>query len=419
MNKLARVIRFSFTSQMRNKSFIISTVILSIIVAAVICIPTVINLFNKDDTDGVEQPGQEPQEEDVVVIVDLDGILFNGTEEISAALPGFSWRLENDTPENLAARIEENEIIAAAIVRDDMNVDVLYFLSLNIFVQNPAELLESYLQNTHRAKMLDAYGVSGEDAVKFFEMPAVSVVPVGMQYLIGQTQSLVFILLLYMTLLTCGVLVSTSVGQEKSSRAMEVLITTAKPEALIFGKIIGVGLAGLAQMTVVILSGVLSYWLNRGALAQYNIDVFFDIPPSTAVFAFVFFVLGFFFYAMIFGAIGSLVSRIEDLNSAQGPIMLFTVAGFLVAIYGQLYGFADSLFYKVCSYIPFTSPYVMMARISGEPNIPAAEIWASLAVLLAAVLLTGWLSAKIYRVGVLMYGKKPSMKELIKATRQM
>ena len=147
-------------------------------------------------------------------------------------------------------------------------------------------------------------------------------------------------------------------------------------------------------------------------------SMFFEVPASTFVYVFIFFIGGFFFYAMLFGALGSLVSRMEDMSSSQMPMLLFTLAGFFIAMYGQMYGFADSAFYAACSYIPFTSPYVMLARVCGEPNIPLWQVLLSIGILFASTGLVGLLGAKIYRIGVLMYGKPPSAKEIFTALKQ-
>jgi ABC-2 type transport system permease protein len=188
---------------------------------------------------------------------------------------------------------------------------------------------------------------------------------------------------------------------------------------LIFGKVIGIGLAGLTQIIVNILVGIGFYFINQNSLLSIDtLSLFFEVPVSTFVYVFIFFIGGFFFYAMLFGSLGSLVSRMEDMSSSQLPMMLFTLAGFFIALYGQVYGFADSAFYAACSYIPLTSPYVMLARVCGEPNIPLWRVLLSIGILYASTGLAGLFSAKIYRIGVLMYGKPPSVKEVFTALKQ-
>jgi ABC-2 type transport system permease protein len=275
------------------------------------------------------------------------------------------------------------------------------------------------MSDVHRYKLLVDYNVNETDAARFFIVPVLNEVNVGIRNIVGQVQGMVFIIFLYITILTCGQMVAMSVIQEKSSRAMEILITTSRPETLIFGKVIGIGLAGLTQIAANILVGIAFYFINQKSLMSADmLFMFFKVPASTFAYVFIFFIGGFFFYAMLFGSLGSLVSRMEDMSSSQLPMMLFTIAGFFIALYGQMYGFADSAFYAVCSYVPFTSPYVMLARVCGEPNIPLWQVFLSVGILYVSTGLAGILSAKIYRIGVLMYGKPPSVKEIVTALKQ-
>lgn len=430
MKQFSRVLSFSFTSMIRSKGMIISTIVMCVIIAAGISIPSLINFFSSVGTPEPSpsaQPGETPQpvpseppSENRVIVVDPQETLFSDTAALAETFPDYDWKLVPSANEaELREQIENGDIHSALIIQDRMNATYLFKSDINVLGNNLADSLQTLLTDSYRYELLMTYNVSQEDAARFFVVPMLNSVNLGIQNMVGQIQSFVFILLLYIAILSSGQLVSTSVVQEKSSRAMEVLITTTRPETLMFGKVIGIGMAGLAQMLVFLLTGAGAYLLNQDSLVSYDLLAeLFNIPASTFVYALLFFLGGYFLYAMLFAAIGSLVSRTEDLASANTPMTLFTVAGFLVAIYGQLYGFADSLFYKVCSYIPFTAPYVMLARICGETNIPVWEIWASIGALYLSTLLVGIISAKIYRIGVLIYGKRPSLKEVFRALRQ-
>jgi len=423
MNQFSKVLRFSFLAQIKNKGFVAATIIMAVIIAAGISIPSIITLFQGNTNDApssqsVEEKSDEKESREIIV-VDPRRLFFTNIDELETMFPGYIWSFATDAQDELAVRVENGDIAGAVIVEDDMSATYIYKTDINVFGSNIASQIRQYMSDVHRYKLLADYNVSETDAARFFVVPVLNEVNAGIVNIVGQVQGMVFIVLLYITILSCGQMVAMSVIQEKSSRAMEILITTSRPETLIFGKVIGIGLAGLTQITVNILVGITFYFINQNSLMSMDmLSMFFEVPLSTFVYVFIFFIGGFFFYAMLFGALGSLVSRMEDMSSSQLPMMLFTLAGFFIALYGQMYGFADSAFYAACSYIPFTSPYVMLARVCGEPNIPLWQVVLSIGILYVSTGLAGLLSAKIYRIGVLMYGKPPSAKEIFTALKQ-
>lgn len=140
-----------------------------------------------------------------------------------------------------------------------------------------------------------------------------------------------------------------------------------------------------------------------------------EAPPYILLLMVVFFLLGYLLYASLFGALGSLVSRVEDINTTATPIILLCVAGFILSFMGMADPF--SLLIRVCSYVPFFAPMCMFVRVSMS-QVPIYEIVLSVAVTGVAAGFFAWLSAKIYRVGTLMYGKPPSLKQLAAVLRE-
>ena len=135
------------------------------------------------------------------------------------------------------------------------------------------------------------------------------------------------------------------------------------------------------------------------------------------VYMLIFFVLGFLIYAFMFGAVGSTASRLEDINTSVMPITILFIAGFFIVVTSMSSGDVDGTFIKICSYVPFFSPMAMFTRIAMS-TVPDYEIAISIAILVASTVGIGALSAKIYRVGVLLYGTPPKMSAIIKAIRK-
>ena len=234
-------------------------------------------------------------------------------------------------------------------------------------------------------------------------------------YIVGITTSL----MLYMFIMLYGQMVMTSIIEEKNNRVLEIVVSSVKPNALMMGKIVGIGLVAVTQILIwgIILTAC-SIWLmplvsgaaqgaggfDLGALGSpaYILELFGYIT--------LFLIGGYLFYSSIYAAVGSAVDNIQDASQLVSIAVIPIIIGMVVSM-SVVQNPASSLAVWT-SMIPFTSPMVMMARIPF--GIPAWQIWTSLALLYASFAGMVWLSAKIYRVGIFMYGKKPSFSELIR-----
>ena len=210
-------------------------------------------------------------------------------------------------------------------------------------------------------------------------------------------------------------MVATNVATEKSSRAMEVLITSAKPVSMMFGKVLASCLAGFLQIVAIFGSAILFYSMNKTYWGDNQIIAsIFDMPAQLFGFMLIFFVLGFLIYAFMFGAVGSTASKLEDINTSVMPITLLFVVGFMVVMLSFATGDVDNMLMKVCSFVPFTSSMAMFTRIAMS-TVPWYEILISILILIGSVVGVGVISAKIYRVGVLLYGTTPKMGAILKS----
>ena len=216
-----------------------------------------------------------------------------------------------------------------------------------------------------------------------------------------------------MVILLYGQMGATNVATEKSSRAMELLVTSAKPTSMMFGKVLASCIAGFSQLVLVFGTAILLYNINKDSLSNPLITSIFDIPVELFIYLIVFFVLGFLIYAFMFGAVGSTASKLEDINTAVMPITYLFIIAFMVVMFSMASGEIDNTLMRVCSYIPFTSPMAMFTRICMS-SVAWYEIAISIAILVGSTIGIGILSAKIYRVGVLLYGRPPKIGTIIK-----
>ena len=244
---------------------------------------------------------------------------------------------------------------------------------------------------------------------------------------------------IYMFILMYGSMVMQGVMEEKTNRIVELMVSSVKPFDLMMGKIVGIGMVGLTQvflwgiLTVVLVSGslflfggdatqtadlMMSSNMNQAAMMTSTDptvlkiqDIIHSIPIATLGINFLlYFIGGYILYASLFAAIGSAINQPEDANQFMTPMMIFILFGFYAGIYSVENPDGPLAFW--CSLIPFTSPIVMMVRLPYD--IPLWEHILSLVLLFVAAYGCVWISGKIYRTGILMYGKKPSIAELIR-----
>jgi ABC-2 type transport system permease protein len=231
----------------------------------------------------------------------------------------------------------------------------------------------------------------------------------------------VLMFLLFYMIMGYGNFVSSSIVSEKASKAMELLITAAKPLDLMIGKVVGVGLAALTQMAIILASAVigislnLSFWKEKYS-TLFDLVATTNVSPALVVVLLVFFFLGFFLYAFMFAALSSTVSKAEEAATVVTLPMLLLFASLALGFL-SLSGILNKTLVIALSYIPFFTPFVMVSRFClGEVSVLGLIL--GVAVLLAGVFVIAWIAAKIYRVGVMMYGKPMKLPELMKTVRQ-
>ncbi len=305
-----------------------------------------------------------------------------------------------------------------AFVIHDLTSYTYYVDNLSMYDFN-TETADEILKNLYSINAMSARGISPEEAAEILTSPVShETESLGKNQAENFFYTYIMIFSLYIVILLYGQMVATNVATEKSSRAMELLITSAKPASMMFGKVIASCLAGLIQLTAVFGSAFLFFNLNKSFWADNTIITsIFDMPLELLAYMLIFFVLGFFIYAFLFGAIGSTASKVEDINTSVMPLTILFVIAFIVVMSSMSSGSVDNTLMLICSYIPFTSPMAMFTRIAMS-TVPFYQIALSIGVLVVSVFGIGIFSAKIYRVGVLLYGTTPKIGSILKALKK-
>ena len=410
MKQFGKILKFELMGYMRNKVFVGITVFLAVAIAVVTFIPNIIAAFSSD---GETTGDGAVSDKAVMLVYSEDNSLYD------AVIPAFSAAFANYDVKWAEGGVDgvKTDVISGnaecGFVLGSASSYVYYVNNLSMYDMN-TEIANAVLLEIYRVNAMLEQGISPEQAAEIMSV----VIEGGTETLgVDQTQNFLYtyvmIMALYMVILLYGQMVATNVATEKSSRAMEVLVTSANPVSMMFGKVLASCIAGFSQLVLVFGTAILCYNINREALSNPIITSLFDIPLSLFVYLIVFFVLGFLIYAFMFGAIGSTASKLEDINTSVMPITFLFIIAFMVVVFSMSSGSVDNTAMMICSYIPFTSPMAMFTRICMS-TVAWYEIVVSIGILIVSTVGVGVLSAKIYRVGVLLYGTPPKLGTIIK-----
>lgn len=433
MSKIFIIIQREFLTRIQKKSFIILTILMPFIIAAVAVAPLLLASI-KDDT------------QHTVMLVDKTlkyAPLFEDNESYHFVT----------APEVLPEFREEDANVKAVILISEDLVENPNALKMYSSEEVPADLqrlTEDILSEKVRADKLASYNVEGLEEIIASAEVNISAQTVKWTDDGGETSSdstialavgFLFTFMIYMFVMSYGGMVMQGVMEEKTNRIMEIIVSSVKPFQLMMGKIIGVALVGFVQIAIwgvmltLILTAV-SFFVGTPEVAapttmmggdaamqtvmaeaqagNHVTEILGALPIVELLIMFVlYFIGGYLLYASFFAAVGASINAQEDSSQFMMPVILIMIFGLYAALYGAENPDGPLAFYA--SIFPLTSPIVMMVRIPF--GVPLWQELLSLALLYASAIFIVWMSGRIYRVGILMYGKKPTVKEIMKWIR--
>lgn len=433
MNHLALIIKREYLTKVRNKAFIVMTILSPIILIALIVVVAYLSQLNNN-------------EERTINILDETGLVKNLFEDSDMTKYQV---LENMSVEDAITLTKVGENYGLLFVAESADTTKLAEKVIFYSQDSPSLSVISDLENKVEQRLthlnLERVGVD----IKKIESAQIRI-DIAQESFDGETSSkfdnilkLAFGglsgYLLFMFIIIYGNMIMRSVIEEKTSRIIEVIISSVKPIQLMMGKIIGTSLAGITQFVIWIILGTVAIFIlslifgidvtelqtpqremMRQAMedpqvqgqVQNAMTAFLNLPLLNLIFAFIaFFLGGYLLYSSMYAAIGAAVDNETDTQQFMMPIIMPLILAVYVGAFTVIedpHGTVSVIF----SFIPYTSPVVMLMRIPF--GVPIWQQLLSLAILTGTFVLTVWFAAKIYRVGILMYGKKPSYKELFK-----
>lgn len=413
MKQFLTVLKFELSNYFKKKSFIISTVIIALVMVIGLSLPNFIDMSSILPTaDENETNVEDVVEEDKTnfAIYDENNIIPN-KELLNAYFPNSNWKVVKNQGE-LNKLVENQDVEAGFNINSLTKYD--YVVQNTKFDDENKIMFNEVLKNIYRQKQITSKGMDFKKVDKIYSTQIVSNVEIlGKDSANNYFYAYILIFIIYMMIIMYGQLIAMGITAEKSNRAIEVLVTSTNTNNLIFGKVIAGAIASIAQVGIIMSSTFIAYKANS-EVWNGMLDNVFKMPPELIATFAIFGILGYLFYSFIYGALGALVSKTEDIGTSVGPITMIFVIVFFISIFGLTNG--DSVILKVCSYIPFASPMTMIVRVA-TGAVTSSEFVISALILIGSTVLAGMGGAKIYRMATLMYGNPIKLKNALKWIR--
>lgn len=405
MNNFFIVFKFELMGYIKKKSYIISTLILSLIVIIGMAIP---RLFLNSSLNSESSGADKNKEKSVIAVYDASNENVLNMDYLKSFFDKTDIKLCSSKDE--IEKLVKSEDVEAGFIVDSPN-SYQYFVNNKGFSDYNQQTFESALSKMYRDKKMIDMGLNPNDIESIYSLNMESTVNIlGKDATSSFGYTYVYIMFLYMVVLIYGQMIATSVTVEKSSRAMELLVTSTSSNSLIFGKVIGTVVATIIQVCIVFICAVISFEINKSALNDILTSIV-QVPLNVIISFFVFGILGYVFYAFIFGTLGALVSKPEDLGSSLSSITIIYVVVFFAVLFG-LQNPNNNLM-TILSFIPFSSFMAMPVRIAMS-GVGIVQVILSFIILLVSTILLGMLASKIYRRATLMYGNPIKIKNALK-----
>lgn len=416
------IARREFRERVRSRLFFVSTGLLAFLAVAVSLTPVFVKLADRGTTTtiAVASPDGDLTASSIQI---LDGILNPAGSDLA---PYAFVPVPND--EDLVAGVNDSRYHGAFRATREANGQLTFqFLAGESIGTDRIQLINVGALAIGIFDWIDQNNTGGATTFLPPNFNSASVgagggtggAPIGPgEYAGRRIVGVVFVVLIFITLVIYGMWVAAGVVAEKSSRVMELLISAASPAELVTGKVVGIGLAGLVQYVAILVPALATLLLQDriaaallGSSSGLEVSLSALTPGLLAAYG-GFWILGFTLYALMYAAAGSLVSRAEDLQVLALPLSIVAIGGYLQAVMALSGGISPLI--RVASYVPFWSPFVMLTRLT-VGRVEPWELALSFGLLILSIPIVGLIAVRVYSAGVLLYGQRPGARQIVGA----
>ena len=404
MRDLKTVIIFTMKDMVKRKSFIISTIIILLLIVIGFNVPNIIKAFSGEDS-GISK----------ILVVDSENFYEGTLSSLNSMELGYEFdiKTEDISFDTIKQQIENDEISSCIIIEsNDSNLKMKYIVKNMIMMQSIPENCVNALSTLYTNLQISKLGLSEQELQSLNPNFEFEIEQTEEQEVSGNLFTMMMLsIVLFYAIYFCAYQVSSSITTEKTSKIMETLVTSTSPRTIVLGKTIGIGIVGLVQVCLIVLVALISAqtFLEPGILESI-LDMS-QVTPFLAVVVLLYFILGYFAYALMYALTGSTVSKPEDIQSANTPVALLAVVGFYLAYFSMMN--PTSSINVFASMFPISSPFCMPFRVMMGIATPT-DVAISLAILLVTILVIAKVAIKIYSSAIFNYGSKMSFKEIMR-----
>ena len=403
MKDLLTVMKFTIKDMTARKSFIISTIIICLIIIIGFNIPNLLKVINSGDSKGEK-----------LLIVDCQNIYQGNLETLKTMELPYDIEISNEnmTFENIKGKIENDEIEEAIVIEQSNTIKLRYIVKNMAMVSSVPQDILSALNSVYSNMQIEKLGLTAEQIQSLNPNFEFEIQQTEEQEVKGNVFAMMILsIVLFYAIYFCAYQVSSSITTEKTSRIMETLVTSTSPRTIVIGKTIGIGVVGLLQvMLFVIVALICAKVFLEPELINTILDMS-KVTPYLGIITIIYFILGYFAYALLYALTGSTVSKPEDIQSANTPVAILAVIGFYLSYFTMMNPTSDLNVFA--SMFPISSPFCMPFRVMmGIASV--TDVLISIAILIITILIIAKIAIKIYSNAILNYGTKLTIKDMIK-----
>ena len=413
MKDLKTVIAFTIKDMAKRKSFIVSTIIILVLIVIGFNIPNIIKAFAND--------GETSLEGTKILVVDTNNLFEGQLENLNQMELGYEFQITNDNIsfDDIKNKIENNEIDDAIVIeqKEDGTYKIRYIVEsiTSMSTTNIPENITNSINTIYTNLQISKLGLTQEQILSLSPNFEYSIEQTEEQEVSGNIFVIMLLsIVLFYAIYFCAYQVSSSITTEKTSKIMETLVTSTSPRTIVLGKTIGIGIVGLIQICLIVGVALIS---AKTFLDPELLDSVLDMSmmtPYLGIITIVYFILGYFAYALLYALTGSTVSKPEDIQSANTPVAILAVIGFYLSYFTMMN--PTSELNQFAAIFPISSPFCMPFRIM-MGIASTSEIILSIIVLIITILVIAKIAIKIYSNAILNYGSRMTLKDIINVYR--
>lgn len=413
MKKFGVIFQYELMNYIKNKSYVITTVIIALVAGIIMFVPNFIDIGsvtgeNKND---VSDENSGADSDSTILVYDKSGMVTD-----ISFIQNFYHddAIKKASGENeLVDKVKADEVSAGFVVNSLTDYD--YYVYNQSMTDDNQVIFTQVMTVLNQMVYCQKNGIDYASLTQAFN-PQIDC----HENILGKDMGSNYwycyglVMIIFMIIIMYGSMVATSVTQEKSNRTMEVLVTSVDTNLLFFAKVLAGAVAALIQSAVMLGTVLISYKINQDKWGGM-LNMVLDIPANVLVVFALFGIGGFLFYTFIYGAMGALVSKTEDINKSAGGVQMVIMIVYFITLASLTD--VDGIMIKVTSFLPVSSYSAMFARVA-MGSVNTWEIVVSFIILVASIVVVGIIGAKIYRMGTLRYGNPIKLSNAFKSIKE-